>query len=131
MASNASMISSTIPAFSALRRSGSSRVTMAIPSAISVRTEVMSGGVAHHRGRVAEELLDVALVAPLGGGGADGVAQADGLDERPHRAGRRVLVAEARLLEPTVVDAAAVAQQVEQLGGQRRADPAERPGGET
>jgi hypothetical protein len=74
---------------------------------------------------VAEELLDVALVAVLGAPVADGVAEPHRLGERLDGAGRGVPVLEAQLLQAPVVDAAAVAHQVEQLVGQVEADAAQ------
>ena len=82
--------------------------------------------VADDGGGVAEELLDVALVLVAGRGLADGAADAQRLDEVGDGARRGVAVVEAGPLEPAVVDAAAVAEQVEQLGRQLDAEAAQR-----
>ena len=87
--STAATIASTIGALKALRRASSSRVSTATPSRRST-CRVGSGAVAHHRGRVAEEVLDVALVAVLGL--ADRRLEAQRPRERVDRARRRVLV---------------------------------------
>src|SRR5450631_3094254 len=112
-ASTAATISSTIAALNALRRSGSSRVKTRTRSRCST-WRVMSLAVADHGGGVAEEVLDVALVAVLGLTDRRLKTQAPG--ERVDRADRRVAVLVAGLRERGGVHASPVAQQPQDLG---------------
>src|SRR5215467_10041398 len=93
--SNVETMSPAISSLIALRRSGSSRVTTAMPSVTLLWTTGMSAlALSDHGGGMAEELLDVALV-PVGRlGRPDRPAQPHGLDEGLDGAGGRVVVAE-------------------------------------
>src|SRR5579864_6385359 len=73
---------------------------------------------------MSEELLDVLLV-PVRRANAHGALQAKGAGEALHGPGRRVAVVEAGGLEPAGVGAPAVAEELQQLGGQLDADQAE------
>ena len=70
-----------------------------------------AGVVVFDRGGVAEELLDVTLVAVGRLGVAHGGAQSEGLDEGFNRSGRGVAIVETGSLQSAIVDAAAIAQQ--------------------
>src|SRR6516162_9257848 len=100
--SNALHIAATMSVPSALRRPGSANVTTATPSSTANSTGddgASSAAIADHGGRMPEELLDIALVAVGRRVAAHRLAQAHRFDERLDRAGRRVVVAEAGLLE--------------------------------
>src|SRR5687768_13534823 len=105
--SKAATISCTIGIVSELRRSAAAGVRVATPRSVSTSTVMCS--VTDDRGGVAEEVLDVALVAvPLLG--ADGPPEPARLGEALDGAGRRVAVVEAGRLQPAVVDAPPVPQ---------------------